>query len=50
MKELADELASQYVVVYSHPDGAASRKINVGTTRGGVKVRARTEMHAKAGG
>jgi len=50
MKGLADELASQYVVVYSHTDGPASRKINVGTTRGGVKVRARTEMHAKTGG
>ncbi len=44
MKALAEELASQYVVVYTRPDGPAPRKLNVGTSRGGVKVRARTEI------
>ena len=51
MKALADELASQYVVVYSRPAGSAlPRKINVATTRAGIKVRARTELPDQGGG
>ena len=50
MKALAEELASQYVVVYSRPEGSAlPKKINVATTRAGIKVRARTEL-PKGGG
>jgi hypothetical protein len=47
---LAEELASQHVVVYSRPEGAAPpKKINVGSTRAGIKVRARTEMPRASG-
>lgn len=50
MKALAEELASQYVVVYSRPGGTAPpKKIKVETTRTGVKVRARTEMPRASG-
>lgn len=45
MRALAEELASQYVVVYAHPEGAgASKKLNVSVKRSGVKVRARTDL------
>ncbi len=44
LSEIAEELASQYVVVYSRPDGSAPpKKISVATTRAGVKIRARTQ-------
>jgi VWFA-related protein len=44
MKSLADELASQYVLVYKRPNGsAAPKKINVSATRSGVKVRTNTD-------
>ena len=50
LKSLADELASQYVVVYLRPEGlAAPKKINVSASRRGVKVRARTEAPRVAG-
>jgi hypothetical protein len=44
LSEIAEELASQYVVVYSRPDGSAPpKKISVATTRAGAKIRARTQ-------
>jgi hypothetical protein len=47
---LAEELASQYVVVYSRPEGPAPpKKINVGSTRPGIKVRARSEVSRASG-
>jgi VWFA-related protein len=48
---LADELVSQYVVVYRRPETpAAPKKINVSVKRSGVKVRARSEPPRGAGG
>jgi VWFA-related protein len=44
LSEIAEELASQYVVVYNRPDGSAPpKKISVATTRAGTKIRARTQ-------
>jgi VWFA-related protein len=43
MKALANELASQYVLVYRAPPGSPSKKINVSATRSGVKVRTNSE-------
>jgi VWFA-related protein len=44
MKSLAEELASQYVVVYSRPEGQVPpKKISVSVERSGIKVYARTE-------
>jgi VWFA-related protein len=44
LQGLAEELASQYVVVYRRPEGpAAPKKITVSVQRSGVKVRARAE-------
>jgi VWFA-related protein len=44
LTSIADELLSQYVVVYSHGGGKAARKINISVGRSGVKVRARAEL------
>jgi VWFA-related protein len=41
---IADELLSQYVVVYSHRADKPVRKINISVARSGVKVRARAEL------
>jgi VWFA-related protein len=49
LNAVAQELASQYVVVYSRPGEGSPRKINITSTRGGVKVRARTDMPAVSG-
>jgi hypothetical protein len=47
---LAEELASQYVVVYRRPEGPSPpKKITVSVKRSGVKVRARTEPPGGAG-
>jgi hypothetical protein len=43
MKALAEELASQYVLVYRTPAGSPGRKINLSTSRQGVKLRANSE-------
>lgn len=43
MKGLAEELASQYVLVYRRPDGSPlPKKIDVSAARSGLKIRART--------
>jgi VWFA-related protein len=44
LTSIADELLSQYVVVYSHRGGKAARRINISVGRSGVKVRARAEL------
>jgi hypothetical protein len=49
LKAVAQELASQYVVVYRRPGESSARKINITSTRGGVKVRARTDLPAASG-
>jgi VWFA-related protein len=49
LTSIADELLSQYVVVYSHPGDRSARKINISVKRSGVKVRARAEL-PRAGG
>jgi hypothetical protein len=47
---LAEELASQYVVVYRRPEGPSPpKKITVSAKRSGVKLRARTEPPRGAG-
>jgi VWFA-related protein len=46
---VADELLSQYVVVYSHRGSGSARRINISVTRAGVKVRARTDLPRAAG-
>ncbi len=43
MQAVAEELATQRVVVYRRPAGPAARKIGVSTTKPGVKVRTRVE-------
>lgn len=43
MQAVADELATQRVVVYRRPAGPAARKIGVSTKQPGVKLRARVE-------
>lgn len=43
MRALAEELTSQYVVVYHRPGGASPKKVNVSVKRSGLKVRARSE-------
>ena len=49
LNAVAQELVSQYVVVYSRRGEGSARKINITSTRGGVKVRARTDLPAAAG-
>lgn len=49
LNAVAQELASQYVVVYSRRGDGSARKINITSTRGGVKVRARTDLPAVSG-
>ena len=44
MKELADELGSQYVVVYSRPEGHVPRKVAVSVKRAGARVRFRSDL------
>jgi VWFA-related protein len=46
---IAEELLSQYVVVYSHRGSESARKINITVTRSGAKVRARTDLPRAAG-
>ncbi len=41
---VAQDLASQYVVVYSRREDRPARKINITSTRSGVKVRARSDL------
>jgi VWFA-related protein len=41
---VAQELVSQYVVVYNRQNEGSARKINIAVTRDGVKVRARTDL------
>lgn len=46
---IAEELLSQYVVVYSHRGSESARKINIAVTRSGAKVRARTDLPRASG-
>ena len=49
LNAVAQELTSQYVVVYSRRGEGSARKINITSTRGGVKIRARTDLPAASG-
>ncbi len=44
MQAVAEDLASQYVVVFRRPDGAPAKKITVAATRAGVKIRVRSDV------
>jgi VWFA-related protein len=46
---VAQELVSQYVVVYNRQNEGSARKINIAVTRDGVKVRARTDLPRSGG-
>jgi VWFA-related protein len=46
---IAQELVSQYVVVYSRQNEGSARKINIAVTRDGIKVRARTDVPRSRG-
>jgi hypothetical protein len=50
LQALAEDLASQYVVVYRRPEGPSPpKKMTVSVNRSGVKVRARTGAPGSAG-